>query len=86
MGLLAALGRTTVAVVGHDFGAWVASWCALLRPDVFRSVVLMSAPFAGPPAIDAVCDAAGGSGARRARGAGPAAQALAMYYGNPSGE
>ncbi len=52
MGLLTALRRTSVAaVVGHDFGAWVASWCALLRPDVFRSVVLMSAPFAGPPAL-----------------------------------
>jgi pimeloyl-ACP methyl ester carboxylesterase len=52
MGLLAALGRTSVAaVVGHDFGAWVASWCALLRPDVFRSLALMSAPFAGPPAL-----------------------------------
>jgi pimeloyl-ACP methyl ester carboxylesterase len=52
MGLLAALGGTSVAaVVGHDFGAWVASWCALLRPDVFRSLVLMSAPFAGPPAL-----------------------------------
>jgi pimeloyl-ACP methyl ester carboxylesterase len=52
IGLVAALGRTSVAaVVGHDFGAWVASWCALLRPDMFRSVVLMSAPFAGPPAL-----------------------------------
>jgi pimeloyl-ACP methyl ester carboxylesterase len=52
IGLLASLGRTSVAaVVGHDFGAWVASWCALLRPDMFRSVVLMSAPFAGPPAL-----------------------------------
>jgi pimeloyl-ACP methyl ester carboxylesterase len=52
MGLLAALRRTSVAVVvGHDFGAWVASWCALLRPDVFRSLALMSAPFAGPPAL-----------------------------------
>jgi pimeloyl-ACP methyl ester carboxylesterase len=52
MGLLASLGRTSVAaVVGHDFGAWVASWCALLRPDVFHSVALMSAPFAGPPAL-----------------------------------
>jgi pimeloyl-ACP methyl ester carboxylesterase len=29
----------------------VAAWCALLRPDVFRSVVLMSAPFAGPPPL-----------------------------------
>ena len=38
-------------VVGHDFGSPVAAWCALVRPDVFRSVVLMSAPFAGPPAL-----------------------------------
>ncbi|NBX56430.1 MAG: alpha/beta fold hydrolase [Betaproteobacteria bacterium] len=37
------------AVVGHDFGSPVAAWSALTRPDVFRAVVLMSAPFAGPP-------------------------------------
>jgi pimeloyl-ACP methyl ester carboxylesterase len=48
--LLAALGRTAVAaVVGHDFGSPVAAYCALTRPDLFRSVALMSAPFAGPP-------------------------------------
>jgi len=29
----------------------VAAWCALVRPDVFRSVALMSAPFAGPPPL-----------------------------------
>ena len=52
MGLLAALGRNSVtAVVGHDFGASAAAWCALVRPDVFRSLVLMSAPFGGPPAL-----------------------------------
>jgi pimeloyl-ACP methyl ester carboxylesterase len=52
VGLLAALDRQFVtAVVGHDFGASVAAWCALLRPDVFRSLVLMSAPFPGPPAL-----------------------------------
>src|SRR5213075_1219536 len=28
----------------------VAAWCALARPDVFRSLVLM-APFAGPPPL-----------------------------------
>jgi pimeloyl-ACP methyl ester carboxylesterase len=39
------------AVVGHDFGSPVAAWCALLRPDVFRCVLLMSAPFAGPPPL-----------------------------------
>ena len=52
MGLLAALGRDHVAaVVGHDFGSSVAAWAALLRPDIFRRAVLMSAPFAGPPAL-----------------------------------
>src|SRR5258706_736473 len=49
--LLGALGRPSVAaVVGHDFGASVAAWGALLRPDVFTSRVRMSAPFGGPPA------------------------------------
>jgi pimeloyl-ACP methyl ester carboxylesterase len=52
LGLVSALGYHEVAaVVGHDFGASVAAWCALVRPDVFRSVSLMSAPFAGPPAL-----------------------------------
>jgi pimeloyl-ACP methyl ester carboxylesterase len=39
------------AVVGHDFGSPVAAYCALIRPDVFRSVALMSAPFGGPPQL-----------------------------------
>jgi pimeloyl-ACP methyl ester carboxylesterase len=52
MGLLAALGRTHVeAVVGHDFGASAAAWCALVRPDIFRAMAIMSAPFGGPPAL-----------------------------------
>jgi pimeloyl-ACP methyl ester carboxylesterase len=52
IGLVSPLGYHSVAaVVGHDFGSPVAAWCALLRPDVFRSVVLMSAPFAGPPLL-----------------------------------
>src|SRR4051795_6935253 len=51
-GLVAAFGyRSIDAVVGHDFGSPVAAWCALVRPDVFRSVALMSAPFAGPPPL-----------------------------------
>jgi pimeloyl-ACP methyl ester carboxylesterase len=54
LGLLAALGVPSVAaVIGHDFGSPVAACCALARPDVFRSVALMSAPFAGPPALAA---------------------------------
>ena len=52
MGLLAAIGMRRVhAVVGHDFGSWVAGWSALVRPDVFPRVVLMSAPFGGAPAL-----------------------------------
>lgn len=50
LALVKALGHTHVhALIGHDFGSPVAAWCALTRPDMFRSVVLMSAPFAGPP-------------------------------------
>ena len=58
LGLVAALGHRSVAmVVGHDFGASVAAWCALVRPDVFQSVALMGAPFAGPPALPFDTDA-----------------------------
>jgi pimeloyl-ACP methyl ester carboxylesterase len=52
LGVVSALGyRNVDAVVGHDFGSPVAGWCALLRPDIFRSVAFMSAPFAGPPVL-----------------------------------
>ena len=52
IGLVSALGyRSVAAVIGHDFGASVAAWCALIRPDVFQKMALMSAPFAGPPAL-----------------------------------
>jgi len=52
LGVVSAFGhRLVAAVVGHDFGSSVAAWCAVIRPEVFRSVVLMSAPFAGPPQL-----------------------------------
>lgn len=52
LGLVSALGyRRTAMLVGHDFGSPVAAYCALARPDVFPSVVLMSAPFPGTPAF-----------------------------------
>jgi pimeloyl-ACP methyl ester carboxylesterase len=43
--------RTAEAVIGHDFGASVAAYAALVRPDIFRRMVLMSAPFSGPPSV-----------------------------------
>ncbi|HET8996059.1 MAG TPA: alpha/beta hydrolase [Acetobacteraceae bacterium] len=51
--------RSVAAVVGHDFGSPVAAWCALTRPDVFRRVALLSAPFGGPPALRFGPDAPG---------------------------
>jgi pimeloyl-ACP methyl ester carboxylesterase len=52
LGLVSAFGYAHVdAVIGHDFGSPVAAWCALIRPDIFRAVAMMSAPFGGPPAL-----------------------------------
>ncbi len=52
IGLVYALGHRTVAmVVGHDAGAPVASWAALIRPDIFRAVTILSSPFEGPPSL-----------------------------------
>ncbi len=52
MRLVFALGhRSVAAVVGHDFSSMVAAYCALVRPDVFRSLAMVSFPFDGPPAI-----------------------------------
>jgi pimeloyl-ACP methyl ester carboxylesterase len=52
LALISALSyRSVAAVIGHDFGSPVAANCALIRPDVFRSVALMSAPYAGPPSL-----------------------------------
>src|SRR6266481_4203894 len=52
LGLVSAFGYRSVAMIaGHDAGAPVASWAALIRPDIFRSLTIMSSPFAGPPAL-----------------------------------
>ena len=52
LGLVSAFGyRSVAAVIGHDQGSPLAAWCSVVRPDVFRSVVMMSAPFGGPPAL-----------------------------------
>lgn len=52
VGLVRALGYEKVAsVVGHDWGAPTAQWCARLRPDIFQSVVSMSTPFLGAASL-----------------------------------
>ncbi|MEV4438860.1 alpha/beta hydrolase [Streptomyces sp. NPDC049577] len=41
-----ALGEESAVVVGHDWGANIAASSALLRPEVFRAVGLLSVPYA----------------------------------------
>jgi pimeloyl-ACP methyl ester carboxylesterase len=49
---VSALGYSEVfAVVGHDFGAVSASMCALMRPDMFSKLVLMSHPYKAVPKL-----------------------------------
>lgn len=52
LALVNALGYSSVScIAGHDFGAVTATLCALARPDIFKSVVLMSHPVKGPPEL-----------------------------------
>ena len=51
LALVFALGyRSVDLIAGHDAGAPVASWAALIRPDIFRKLMILSSPFEGPPA------------------------------------
>jgi len=46
--LVSAFGyKSVAAIIGHDFGSPVSAWCSVVRPDIFKSTVLMSAPFGG---------------------------------------
>jgi pimeloyl-ACP methyl ester carboxylesterase len=45
VGLVQALGEEQAVIVGHDWGALVAWFCGLLRPDIFRAVGLLSVPY-----------------------------------------
>ncbi len=40
-----ALGERTAVIVGHDWGSAVATNAALIRPDVFRAVAMLSVPY-----------------------------------------
>ncbi len=45
IGLVNALDQEPAVIIGHDWGAWLASYAALLRPELFRAVVLLSVPY-----------------------------------------
>ena len=73
LALVSAFGyRSLAGVVGHDQGSPLAGWCALTRPDVYRSVVMMSAPYGGSPALPF-------NTANAPRPAAPAADPNAIY-------
>ncbi|ARH91271.1 MULTISPECIES: alpha/beta fold hydrolase [Streptomyces] len=46
VGVLHALGEESAVIVGHDWGAPIAANTALLRPDLFTAVALLSVPYA----------------------------------------
>ncbi|MFF4606811.1 alpha/beta fold hydrolase [Streptomyces sp. NPDC001339] len=48
VGVLRALGEETAIIVGHDWGAPIAAHSALLRPDLFTAVALLSVPYSPP--------------------------------------
>jgi pimeloyl-ACP methyl ester carboxylesterase len=48
VGAVSSLGAARAVVVGHDWGAPVAWYSALMRPDVFRAVVALSVPYITP--------------------------------------
>ncbi|KAK3213875.1 hypothetical protein GRF29_28g1371069 [Pseudopithomyces chartarum] len=50
--LVNALGYLEVnCIVGHDFGAVTSAMCAWMRPDMFKSLVIMSHPFKEHPGL-----------------------------------
>lgn len=45
LGVVEALGEDRAVIVGHDWGSPIAANSALLRPDVFSALVLLSVPY-----------------------------------------
>lgn len=48
VGVVEALGEETAIVVGHDWGSPIAASSALLRPDVFKALGLLSVAYSPP--------------------------------------
>ena len=67
--------RSSAVVVGHDWGANIAAISALLRPEVFRAVALLSVPYA-PPGGPRPTDVFGRIG-------GPAQEFYVSYFQEP---
>jgi pimeloyl-ACP methyl ester carboxylesterase len=48
LGVVEALGEQSAIIIGHDWGSPIAAHSALLRPDVFTAVALLSVPYHPP--------------------------------------
>ena len=48
VGAVAALGSEQAVIIGHDWGGPVAWYSALMRPDIFRAVAVLSVPYDPP--------------------------------------
>ncbi|MEV7283531.1 alpha/beta hydrolase [Streptomyces sp. NPDC093252] len=61
------LGERSAVIVGHDWGANIAATAALLHPDVFHAVALLSVPYSPPggPRPSEIFAAMGGAGEGR---------------------
>jgi pimeloyl-ACP methyl ester carboxylesterase len=79
VGVVAALGERQAVVVGHDWGAPVAWYSALMRPDVFRAVVGMSVPYVAPTILPAGVTITG----RMRETAGADRQYYRLYFQEP---
>ena len=74
VGLVDGLGYQEAIVMGHDWGAPVAWYAALTRPDLFRAVACLSVPYAPPTgslpdgvSVNDVMRMAAGTWSRRGR-------------------
>src|ERR1700676_589103 len=79
VGAVAALGESQAVVVGHDLGAPVAWYSALMRPDVFRAVVGMSVPYVAPSVLPPGVTMTG----RMRENAGADRQYYRLYFQEP---
>ncbi|MFT7600685.1 MAG: pimeloyl-ACP methyl ester carboxylesterase [Acidimicrobiales bacterium] len=74
------LGEETAVVVGHDWGAPVAWYSALTRPDMFRAVACLSVPFT--PAVGGLPDGVTVNGLMEMN-AGPEREYYRLYFQEP---
>ncbi|WP_406009066.1 alpha/beta hydrolase [Streptomyces sp. NBC_00637] len=80
------LGERSAAIVGHDWGATIAADSALLRPDVFHAVGLLSVPYTppgGPKPTEIFAQLGGTDGTDATGGTGRAEEFYVSYFQEP---